>query len=62
MAKEFGYRVTAGIFTGIAAQRCAEKAEMECFYQINYNDFGKKCDVKFDTTTEYLKMYAAKIN
>lgn len=51
------FKATGGVFTSHAAQRSAEKAGMVCCYQISYKDFGKQCDIKFNTKTEYLKIY-----
>ncbi|KAG6446413.1 uncharacterized protein LOC115441096 isoform X2 [Manduca sexta] len=61
LAKELGYRATGGIFTSAGAQRVADKAGMESLYEISYKEFGKQCHIKFDTDTEYLKIYGIKI-
>ncbi|XP_049866564.1 uncharacterized protein LOC126367185 [Pectinophora gossypiella] len=57
LAKELGFRATGGIFTSAPSQRTAEKADMECLYQIPYKQFGKQCNIKFDTKTEYMKIF-----
>ncbi|XP_004932030.3 uncharacterized protein LOC101740982 [Bombyx mori] len=58
LARELRFRVTGGIFTGQRAQNSAEKADMECVYKISYKDFGKRCNIKFNTDTKELKFYA----
>ncbi|XP_041976208.1 uncharacterized protein LOC121730995 [Aricia agestis] len=60
LAKELGFAVTGGIFTSASAQRAAEKAAMDCVYQISYKEFGEQCEINFDTSTESLKFFAKK--
>ncbi|CAH2107247.1 unnamed protein product [Euphydryas editha] len=61
LTKEAGLNVTGGIFTSASAQRSAEKAGMECVYQVPYKEFGEQCKIDFDTTTEDLKIFAIKV-
>ncbi|CAH0728795.1 unnamed protein product, partial [Brenthis ino] len=61
LAKEEGLTVTGGIFTSASAQRSAEKASMECIYQVPYKKFGEQCKIEFNTSTENLKIFAAKV-
>lgn len=61
LSKELGFHATGGVFTSARAQKSAEKAGMECLYQIPYKKFGKQCGIKFNTDTEELKIYAVKI-
>ncbi|KOB64350.1 Retinol-binding protein [Operophtera brumata] len=61
LSKELGFRATGGIFTGAKAQISAEKAGMECLYQIPYKKFGKQCNIKFHTDTVELKIFGAKL-
>lgn len=56
-----GLNVTGGIFTSASAQRSAEKAGMECVYQVSYKEFGEQCKIDFNTTTEDLKIFAIKV-
>ncbi|CAG9785012.1 unnamed protein product [Diatraea saccharalis] len=57
LSKTLGFMVTGGIFTSAPSQRVAEKAGMECLYQVTYKKFGKQCNIVFDTETEYLKIF-----
>lgn len=61
LAKAINQKVTGGIFTSIAAQKTAEKAGMECLYQIPYKEFGEQCEIDFNTDTEYLKIFGKRI-
>ncbi|CAG4937891.1 unnamed protein product [Colias eurytheme] len=61
LAKELGQHVTGGIFTSTAAQRAAEKAGMECLYQVPYKEFGEQCEIDFNTDTESLKIFGKRI-
>ncbi|CAG9560535.1 unnamed protein product [Danaus chrysippus] len=61
LTKEGGLSVTGGIFTSAPAQRSAEKAGMDCVYQIPYKQFGEQCNIDFNTTTEDLKIFAIKV-
>ncbi|XP_031769542.1 uncharacterized protein LOC116413605 [Galleria mellonella] len=61
LTKTLGLRATGGIFTSMQAQRVAEKAGMECLYEIAYKKFGKQCHVTFDTDTEYLKIFGKSV-
>lgn len=61
LAKELGFNVTGGIFTSDSAQKSAEKADMECLFKITYKQFGEKCDIEFDSDTEDLKIFGAKV-
>ncbi|XP_013178217.1 PREDICTED: uncharacterized protein LOC106125526 [Papilio xuthus] len=61
LAKELGFKVTGGIFTSDSAQKSAEKADMECLFKISYKQFGEQCDIEFDSETEDLKIFGAKV-
>ncbi|XP_045764989.1 uncharacterized protein LOC123867147 [Maniola jurtina] len=61
LAKEEGMSVTGGIFTSESAQRSADKAGWECLYQVPYKQFGEQCEIDFNTSTENLKIFAAKV-
>nr|ATY51973.1 CRAL-TRIO domain-containing protein [Heliconius melpomene] len=61
LAKEEGLNVTGGIFTSASAQRSAEKADMESIYEVPYKEFGDQCNINFNTNTENLKIFAARV-
>ncbi|XP_023934987.2 uncharacterized protein LOC112043701 [Bicyclus anynana] len=61
LAKEEGFVVTGGIFTSEPAQRSADKAGWESLYQVPYKQFGEQCEIEFNTDTENLKIFAAKV-
>ncbi|XP_053602447.1 uncharacterized protein LOC128670647 [Plodia interpunctella] len=61
LAKELDFPAIGGIFTSASSQRAAEKAAMDCLYQVTYKKFGKQCGVNFDTNTEYLKIFGVKV-
>ncbi|CAH0407800.1 unnamed protein product [Chilo suppressalis] len=58
LSKTLGFIATGGIFTSAPSQRVAEKAGMECLYQVTYKKFAKQCNIVFDTETEHLKIFA----
>ncbi|KAL4706545.1 hypothetical protein ACJJTC_015743 [Scirpophaga incertulas] len=57
LSKALGYRATGGIFTSGPGQHAAEKAGMECLYQVTYKKFGKQCNITFNTDVDCLKIF-----
>lgn len=53
--------MTGGIFTSLSAQISAEKAGMECVYEIPYVQFGEQCKIEFDSAPDNLKLFAKKV-
>ncbi|KAL0840305.1 hypothetical protein ABMA28_015577 [Loxostege sticticalis] len=58
LSRSLGFKATGGIFTSAPAQKSADKAGYECLHEIPYKEFGKQCNITFNTDTESLKIYA----